>query len=349
VKTFAVDITFHPRWWNEKVGVDFDRKFFWDPDYRVKADQEMRKELYNHFGELGLGEKDPGPRPILGSDLIASGFLYSEILGCEVRYTPKDPPEVIAKNISDEELAAFSLPDLNNNTLWKDTIKQARYLEQEYGSVVSHINLQGVQNIALDLRGSELFIDYYLRPEAAERLLKNCTQLMIEIGKVLRKYSPFVSHGVTAITKKVAPDAYVTSNCTVDMISRETYESHLLSFDMQLAQAFRPFGVHHCGKSMERMAKSYAKLMPEFAEVGAFSNISAVREAMSGVFLNLRYSPVKLRKANKKELAEDLVSMFQANGPSTNVSISCVGIDNETSDEIIKEFLALGQTGGLKF
>ncbi len=349
MKKVAVDITFHPRWWNENVGVEFDEKFFWNPEYRIKADQAMRKELYQRFGELGLGEKDPTPRPILGSDLIASGFLYSAIMGCEVCYAPNDPPQVIQKNISDQELSALSMIDIDQNLLWKDTLKQAKILEEQYGEVISHINLQGVQNIALDLRGSELFIDYYTKPQEAEKLLQCCTQLMIDTGKVFKQFSPYLSHGVSAITRIVAPDIYLTSNCTVEMISEETYEKCLLHFDSQLAKVFRPFGVHHCGKSTERLAKAYAKLYPEFVEVGAFSDIAAVRKAMPEVFLNLRYSPVKLKSVSKKELANDITSMFRANGDSKKVSISCVGIDNEVDDEIIREFLILGSSGGASY
>lgn len=53
------DITFHPSWWHKNAGVDFTQDFFDDPEYRMDCDVRMRKTLYEHFGEFGIGEKDP--------------------------------------------------------------------------------------------------------------------------------------------------------------------------------------------------------------------------------------------------------------------------------------------------
>jgi hypothetical protein len=89
------DITFHPTWWNKHAGICFTEDFFTNPEIRINSDMVMRRTL---FWKWGLGEEDPRPRPVLGSDLIASGFLYSEIMGCEVRYSEENPPEVLCAN-----------------------------------------------------------------------------------------------------------------------------------------------------------------------------------------------------------------------------------------------------------
>ena len=69
-----VDITFHPSWWNKHTGIEFDEKFWFDAAYRVEADRQMRRTLYERFGDFGLGERDPAARPILFSDLLACGI-----------------------------------------------------------------------------------------------------------------------------------------------------------------------------------------------------------------------------------------------------------------------------------
>ena len=51
------DITFHPSWWHENAVIDFTQQFFDDPEYRMEADVKMRKTLYEHFGDLGIGER----------------------------------------------------------------------------------------------------------------------------------------------------------------------------------------------------------------------------------------------------------------------------------------------------
>lgn len=333
-----VDVTFHAGWWHSNAGVNFNEDFFCNPKYRVEADVKMRKLLYEKFGGSGLGESNPRPRPIMGSDLLASGYLFSQIMGCEVRFSDDNPPEVLCANLSDTMAAAFQAPYLSHSKCWKQTLEQFEYLKSIYGYVDSHINLQGVQNIALDLRGSELYIDYYDKVEIAQNMIRESTRIMLETGRVIRNYSRVVSHGVTAITRMVMPDVYLTSNCTVEMISQEIYEDFLLQADTRLAEEFQPFGIHHCGKTMEHLAEGYKKVKNlAFAEVGAGSDILKVRQALPGVFLNLRYSPVKIKTVMPEELMHELEEMAAAAG--TLFSISCVGIDADTEDRQIENFI----------
>lgn len=338
--SIQVDITFHPSWWHKNVGVCFDQDFFYNPDYRISADIKMRQVLFDKFGDLGMFENHPLPRPILGSDLIASGFLYSEILGCEVRYSKNNPPEVLCKNMNDLDIEKLKAPVLDNSEVWQKIEKQIEHLTNRFGYVEPNINLMGIQNIALDLRGSELFIDYHEKPELAHHLLKICTELSIDIGSRFAKLNKVVSGGVTAIVKKTMPDTYITSNCTVEMISLETYKEFLLPFDKKLSEAFKPFGIHHCGKTMEHIVDGY-KLIEDlaFAEVGAFSDIGYVRKQLPNAFLNARYSPVKLKDVSDKELKSDIIKMIAAEKPYDELSVSCVGIDSEVSDEQVRKFL----------
>ena len=149
---------------------------------------------------------------------------------------------------------------------------------------------------------------------------------------------------MTAIVNQICPDVYLTSNCSVEMVSQRVYEDFLLPYDIQLAQAFAPFGVHHCGATMEHVVKGYAKLPNlTFAEVGAGSDIAAVRAALPGMFLNLRYSPVQLRTVPEDALHTQLQGMVEAAG-GRGCSVSCVGIDSEVSVETVCAFLRAAKT-----
>ena len=91
------DITFHPSWWHKNVGICFSQEFFDDPGYRMECDIKMRKALYERFGAYGIGEKDPKKRPLLGTNLLAAGYLYSELMGCEILYKEDNSPQVICR------------------------------------------------------------------------------------------------------------------------------------------------------------------------------------------------------------------------------------------------------------
>lgn len=335
------DITFHPSWWHAHAGIEFTREFFDDPQYRMECDIKMRRTLYDHFGEYGLGEKAPLMRPLLGTDLLAAGYLYSELMGCEVKYQADNSPQIICRDLDEDEIGEIYAPELETSEVWQRTQMQIDYLLDRFGYVESYINLQGIQNISMDLMGQEAMVVFYTAPEEAEHLLHEITKLSISVGKRLKGLSDDISGGVTAIVRKVRPNVYLTSNCSVEMISNELYEKFLLPCDQNLAKAFGSFGVHHCGATMEHVVDGYRKIPGlDFAEVGAFSDLALVRSRLPGVFLNARYSPARLLEASEAEITrevQELVAAGQENGGL--ISVSCVGIDKNVTNKQICTFL----------
>ncbi len=335
------DITFHPSWWHKNAGVDFTQNFFDDPEYRMDCDVRMRRVLFEKFGEYGIGEEHPEKRPLLGTDLLAAGYLYSELMGCDIIYEPDNSPQVVCAHLDEDSIDDVEIPDLEKSEVWARTQKQIDYLKKEYGRVETYVNLQGIQNIAMDLMGQDVLMAYYSAPEEVDRLLCKITEFSIDVGKRFYALSDDVSGGVTAIIRQTRPLCYLTSNCSVEMVSNQIYEDFLLKYDQQLAEAFPHFAIHHCGRSMEHVVDGYSKVQNlEFAEVGAFSDIKAVREKLPGVFLNARYSPVRLMNAAKEDVEKEVAALAE-NGQENGglVSISCVGIDSNMPDEQILSFL----------
>ncbi len=342
-----VDITFHPSWWNKYAGIEFDERFFFDAEWRLERDRDMRRVLFEYFGDYGIGERDPALRPILFSDLIACGFLYSELLGCEVRFSKNDAPQVICAEISDDDALKLKAPELDESPLWKLVEKQIAWLIECFGSVESAINLQGIQNIALDLRGQELMIDYYDEPEIARNLLSAATKLSLDIGRRLYKVSPVISGGVTSIIKQTAKNVYLTSNCSVTMISNKMYCDYLLKYDTELAEEFSDFGIHHCGSNMENVIDGYLRVPNlHFLEIGAGSDlkyIASVLEACgkSDIVSCIRYSPVKLKTSDQSTIRKDTQAAIDAFGSDKNLCFSCVGIDSEVPPEKVRAYLSV--------
>ncbi len=337
-----VDVTFHPSWWHRFAGVDFDEKFFFDADYRLEADIRMRRTLYEYFGGFGIGEEKPEARPILFSDLIACGFLYSQLLGCEVVFRRDDAPQVLCAHMTDEEVRKLTAPSLDEHPLWQKVQRQIDGFQRVFGTVESAINLMGIQNIALDLRGEDLFYDYYDEPELEERLLTAAADLSLDIGKRLYAVSPAVSGGVTSIVKQVCPNVYLTSNCSVTMLSNEQYCEHLFPYDVRLARAFPCFGIHHCGPNTEAVIDGYLKVPNlRFLEIGAGSDLAAVARAVGDrdIVCCIRYSPVALKKDPREEIARKTDEAIRAFGGDERLCFSCVGIDGDTSPESVRNYL----------
>lgn len=345
--TIPYDITFHPTWWHKNAGIDFSQPFFDDPAYRIDCDCKMRRCLYDHFGAYGIGEKDPAPRPLLGTDLLAAGYLLSELMGCKIVYQPNNSPQVKCSNLDAETVGSLRAPDLDGNPIWARTQKQIDWLLEHYGHVETYINLQGIQNIALDLMGQELFLAYYTDPDEITALLEQLTKLSIDVGQRFRALSKDISGGVTAIVRQVMPDCYLTSNCSVEMVSNAVYEEFLLPWDTRLAETFPSFGIHHCGKTMEHVCAGYQKVPNlTFAEVGAGSNLSYVRECFPHTMLNARYSAVNLVTQTPEQIAAKVKQLLHdGKAEEGHLSISCVGIDGNAPEEHILAFLKACRQG----
>ena len=82
------ELIFNPRWWHQTAGISFTRDFYFDPATRVRNDVIMQRVLHERFGDIGLGEADPQPRPVAGSLYVAGGFVIPALLGAEILFEP---------------------------------------------------------------------------------------------------------------------------------------------------------------------------------------------------------------------------------------------------------------------
>ncbi len=67
-----VELVFNPNWWYRTAGISFDECFYLDRETRIQNDVTMRRVLYERYGEMGPGEPDPQPRPIIGSICVST-------------------------------------------------------------------------------------------------------------------------------------------------------------------------------------------------------------------------------------------------------------------------------------
>ena len=87
-----VDVIFHPDWWHTHYGLDFREPFHFDPQVRVESERIMRQALYDRFGDLGLGEANAQPRPVVGPVHLAIGFVVQAMLVARSVSRPTLPP-----------------------------------------------------------------------------------------------------------------------------------------------------------------------------------------------------------------------------------------------------------------
>lgn len=337
-RTFLpVEIVFHPSWWHRHYGITFDEAFFFDPLKRVESERVMRAALHARFGDVGLGEANAAPRPVIGPVHLAAGFLPSAVLGCKIRYYADASPEVIPANLTDAQVMALQVPDLETNPAFRKLVALMDALEAQYGFIEGDVNWEGVQNVALNLRGQQLFIDYYENPALARRLLDVCARTIEAMVQYIRRRTGTTSVAVNRIVGAVEPRINLHSNCTVAMISARTYREYLLAYDQQLARALYPYGIHHCGADMHKVRHEYARVDgAELFDVGWGSDVAACRAALPNAIFSLRLSPVRVATLTPREVAADVEALLRAAGPLERAAVCCINLDDRTPDENVR-------------
>jgi len=107
--SIPVEVVFNPNWWFRNYDVSFDESFYLDRNQRVANDVAMRRALYERFG---IGQADPQPRPIVGSQHIAGGFVLPALLGVEIRFSQREAAWPVPLNLTREKIHALRVPDI---------------------------------------------------------------------------------------------------------------------------------------------------------------------------------------------------------------------------------------------
>ncbi len=217
-------------------------------------------------------------------------------------------------------------------------------LEAQYGYLEGDLNWEGLQNVALNLRGSQLFVDYYENPALAHHLLDVVTATLKKITTYVRKRTGSTSIAVNRIVGAVDPCISLHPNCSVQMISPKMYHEFLLPHERELAGELNPYGVHHCGVDMHKVAKEYAQVDGlEFFDVGWGSDVAACCSALPNVFFSLRLSPIRVATLTPEQVTADIEGLLRAAGPLSQAALCCINLDDTVPDENVRAIFRVAE------
>ncbi len=342
-----VEIVLAPEWWNEHEKVTFDRDFFFHPLKRVEEEQRMEKILYERWGKYGLGEDKDQKRPEIGAVHLAAGFILSEMCGCPVEYTEKHPPQVLPGNL--ENLKIDGEKSFQSDS-FKEILKLTEALKSKYGYLTGDINWGGILNIAMDLRGENIFMDMMMEPEETDMFFGEIARVIEKFTSFLRSETGTTSVSVNRGVRHLKEPVFLHSECSHTMISAEDYERFLLPFDIKWSNQ-RPFGIHYCGTDPHRMAASFSKIQNlDFLDLGWGGDVKILREYLPDTFLNIRLSPVEIARQSNDEIQETIIRLVKESGNPFLTGVCCINMDDavtddkidtifKTVDELRKEFL----------
>lgn len=330
-----IELVFNPNWWHQAAGISFDQAFYMDPATRIRDDVTMRRVLWRRYRDLGLGEEDPQPRPVIGSLHVAGGFVIPALLGSQIRFAADAAPQPLPETISAAEIDVFDKPDFR--TLWpmRELLAQMDDLEAAYGYVLGDLNTDGVLNAAYHFYGQDLFADFYLAPDRVRRFLDIIGELIVDVALLVRERTGSCSISVNRMVEQVDRRMFYHANCSAPMISPASYRQLHLPVEQAMARRIQPFGIHHCGANLHKVADAYAELHPVMVDVGWGSDVAAVAAALPNTFLNLRLSPIRMLRAAPHEVAADTASLLRSAGALERCGVCCINMDHGTPDDNI--------------
>ena len=328
-----VDIVLSPEWWNEREGIVFDRDFFYHPLKRVEVEQQMEKALYERWGKYGLGAEKDDKCPEVGAVHLAAGFLLSEMMGCEVRYSENHPPQVLPAQRED---LSFNVNDALKSKIFKDFTQMADKMKTKYGYLTGDVNWGGILNLALDLRGENIFTDLILDPDEVQKY-------MGEIAALINKFTDYIASetGTSSISvnrnvKHFDKPVFLHSECSHTMISVEDYENALLQYDIEWSKQKRPFGIHYCGADPHRFAGSFAKIPHlDFLDLGWGGDVKLLRQHLPNTFFNIRLSPVEIVNQSPEEIHQIITRLVEDSGNLYLTGVCCINMDEKVDDDKI--------------
>ena len=328
--SLPVDIVLAPSWWYKHTGMTFDADFFYHPLNRIESEQKMEQVLYDRWGQFGLGKNRMEKRPEIGAVHLAAGFIISEMLGCKVDYQQDNPPQVIPAqdtSLTINEEAAFK------TDVYKKFIKLCTDLKQKYDWLSGDVNWGGILNIALDLRGQELFIDMIERPDKVKNFFKSIGRVITRFVREIEDKTGTSSISVNRNVVNIRQPVFLHSECSNTMISVEHYREFLFEFDEEWSRNQRPFGIHYCGADPHRFAEIFAQVPHlDFLDVGWGGDLAILRRHLPQTFLNIRLSPVEIIHQSETEINQVISSLVRQSGNPWLTGVCCINMDDQVPD-----------------
>lgn len=330
-----VSLGFMPRWYHERLGTDFSEKWHTDPLYRYEALIRMKTYLQNTFPSVPYFKMEFDEKRIEKTCATISGVygikLIPMIYGLDVKYSKDDWPDNLAGQfLSKEHLLDLEPFDVRNSPVVAQIMEQMDIIEENFGQIHGYLNYQGILNVAVKLRGTEIFIDIIDDPDFAHHLFEHIANTIMQVSKLVQERQRKSGFDI---------DLLSMSNCVMNMVSPDVYREFILPYDLMLSKEYRHFGIHTCNWNVT----PYISVLREidkmgYIDMGMMSDMEKVREIFTDARRAVLYHPVELEQKSIEEIAKDIEKIYRELSPC---DIVMADVTNTTKDQKVRQFLDL--------
>jgi hypothetical protein len=310
--------------------VDLGERFHKDPRVRYQTLERMKADLVRRFPSVSYWASSR-KEDLATLSGVYGAYLVPHVFGFPLLYAADRWPALEpGRRLSVREIECLDADAVLGSTAVEELFGQIALIEQEWGTVHGYLNWQGVLNNALHLRGQEIFLDMFDKPQLVRHLFSVITEVMIRLARRVQARQRVSGFAI---------DQLSLSNCVMNMISPQAYEQFVYPFDRRIAGSFQRFGVHTCNWDVTPYIEVLGRL-PNlgYLDMGTMSDLKAVRRAFPDTYRAVLYSPVTLQEADLAEIRADMDRIYRQLAPCDLVMAD---IQASTSDERINELLAV--------
>jgi len=256
------------------------------------------------------------------------------MFGQSIKYFEDKWPAPYGEHLTDEQADSLKTPDIDNEPLFQNILKQIDRIEELTGTARGYLNWQGVLNTSFRLRGETIFIDMIQNPKRAHHIFDCVATTMVEGMKKL-----FERQKKAGVDEKFGTIA----NCVVNMIGPDMYREHLLPYDLKIRNEFYKFGIHNCAWVVDPYMDSYATV-PKlgYLDMGITSDLKRAKRLFPDARRNVLYTSMDLANKSQQQIRSDFERIAKEFAPCD------VGLPNIEADvpdervifavELCKEF-----------
>ncbi len=335
-----VSLGFTPKWYRSRLGIDFSEA--WHNDYRYRFDSltTMKAHLHECFPEVPsfIPGKDPDPSCATISGIYGI-MLISGLMGLKLEYRQDNWPDVAgAMVLSKEELQSSPVPmpggDFNgflkSRTLYTDLLEQMDGLKSRYGIIPGYLNYQGILNVALKVRGQDIFMDMYDDPDFVHSLFARIAGLIEAVSGRIQSRQRASGFQANLLSM---------SNCVINMLRPEQYAEYLLPLDRELSTRYERFGIHPCNWDDTPYIEELRTIdNMGYLDTGPMADLGKIRRLFPDTRRAVLYSPVWLNEKSENEIAVDMERIARIYAPC---DIVLADVESDTADERVNTFLRI--------
>ena len=325
-----VSLGFEPAWYHQRCKINFSEIWHTDPFYRCETIKKMKEALVEAFP--GVSYWDLSRTDDLATISGCYGaYPIPHAFGIPLVYAvdrwPAPAPDV---KLSIEEIEKLTADKVLQSPVIEELFGQMDLIEAEWGKIHGYLNWQGVLNNAFNIRGQEIFLDMFDRPEFVHHFFALITEVMIGLANRVQERQRKSGFYINQMS---------LSNCVMNMISPKDYEKFVYPCDRKIALEFERFGVHTCNWDITPYIDVLVRLpRMGYLDMGIMSELSRVKRIFPDTRRAVMYSPVILQEGSLKEIRRDMDKIFSELAPC---DVVMADIQASTPDPRVLELLEI--------